>query len=177
MGFIAAAPLAAKVAVGVSAATSVAAARQASAAGKYNQSIQNRNAQIAEQESERLQQQLEFDLTRFDRQYRQLEGETKVSALKSGVELSGSALRILRQNAEEAELQRNIMEYNSKVAQNQKLEEANFARMQGSLARQQGRAAAIGYYAQAGSSLLSLGGPSAQTQQFNMQFPARYGTF
>lgn len=178
MGFIAAAPLAAKVAVGVSAATSIAAARQASAAGKFNQQIQNRNAQIAEQEAERLEQQLEFDLARFDDQFAQLQGETRVSALKSGVELSGSALRILRKNAEEAELQKNVMEYNSKVAQNQKLEEANFARMQGSLARQQGRAAAIRYYGQAGSSLLSLGGgTSAQTQQLNMQFPAQYGTF
>jgi uncharacterized membrane protein required for colicin V production len=36
----------------VSAATSVMAAQQASAIGKYNQSIQNRNAQIAEQEAE-----------------------------------------------------------------------------------------------------------------------------
>ena len=35
----------------VSAAVSVAAARQASAIGKYNQAVQNRNAQVAEQEN------------------------------------------------------------------------------------------------------------------------------
>ena len=158
MGFIAAAPLAAKVAVGVSAATSVAAARQASAAGKYNQSIQNRNAQIAEQESERLQQQLEFDLTRFDRQYRQLEGETKVSALKSGVELSGSSLRILRANAEQAQLDRNVMEYNAKIGQAKKIEQANYFRIQGEVARQQARIAQLQTVTQTGTSLLGMSG-------------------
>lgn len=132
--------------------------QQQGAIGKYNQSIQNRNAQIAEQEAERIEQQLEFDISRFNKQFEQLQAQTKVTALKSGVELSGSALRILRQNAEEAELQRNVMEYNSKVAQNQKIEEANFARMQGSLARQQAKLAQIQTIAKTGTSLLSMSG-------------------
>ena len=41
------------------------------------------------------------------------------------------------------------MEYNSKVGQAKKLEEANFARIQGGIARQQGKAAAIGTLASA----------------------------
>lgn len=165
------------------AAASVAAARQASAAGKYNQAVQNRNAQVAEQEAERLEQQLEFDIARFDQQFQQLQGQTTTATLKSGVELSGSGLRILRYNAEQAEIQKNVMEYNSKVAQSQKLEEANFARMKGVAARQQAKAAEIGYYAQAGQSLLSAsgGGGPQQTQQqrlqLNMQYPADVGTF
>lgn len=142
----------------VSAATSVAAARQASAAGKYNQAIQNRNAQVAEQEAERLEQQLEFDLGRFDQQFAQLQGQTKTAVLFSGADLSGTGLRILASNARQAELQKDIMEYNSKVAQSQKLEEANFARMKGTVARQEARAAEIGYYAQAGSSLMKAYG-------------------
>ena len=142
----------------VSAVTSVAAARQASAAGKYNQAIQNRNAQVKEQEAQALEKQLEFDIAQFDKQFEQLQGQTTTAILKSGAELSGSGLRILRQNAEQAELQKNIMEYNSKVAQNQKLEEANFARMQGQVARNQARAAEIGYYAQAGQSLMKAYG-------------------
>lgn len=142
----------------VSAATSVAAARQASAAGKYNQAIQNRNAQVSEQEAERLEQQLEFDLGRFDQQFAQLQGQTKTAVLFSGADLSGTGLRILASNARQAELQKDIMEYNSKVAQSQKLEEANFARMKGTVARQEARAAEIGYYAQAGSSLMKAYG-------------------
>ena len=48
------------------------------------------------------------------------------------------------------------MDYNSKVAQSRKLEEANFARMSGNLARMEARQAQFGYYAQAGQSLLTM---------------------
>jgi tetrahydromethanopterin S-methyltransferase subunit H len=152
MGFLA------PVAPFISAATSVMAAQQASAVGKYNQAIQNRNAQIAEQEAERIEQQKEFDLARFDQQFAQLQGKTKTAVLTSGVQLSGSGLRILRYNAEQAEIEKDILDYNSKVAESKKLEEANFARMSGDLARQQARAAQFGYYAQAGTSLLKAFG-------------------
>jgi len=123
----------------VTAIASVAAARQASAIGSYNQAIQNRNAQVAEQKAEALKEQTKFDIARFDQQFEQLTGQTKVATLKSGVELSGSALNILRYNAEQAEIQKDIMDYNSKVAQSQAIEQANFARMQGAVAKQQSR--------------------------------------
>ena len=61
-----------------------------------------------------------------------------------------------KRNAEQAELQRDVIEYNGKVAEAKKLEEANFARMSGSIARMQGRQQAIGYLSQAGSSLLTM---------------------
>lgn len=141
----------------ITAGTSVLAARQASATGKYNQAIQNRNAQVAEQEAQALQQKLELDLVRFDQQFQQLQGETNVALAKSGVERSGSALKILRSNAEQAELEKDMIEYNSKIGQARAFEQANFARMQGSLARQEGRAAAIGYYGQAISALVPYG--------------------
>jgi hypothetical protein len=134
----------------------IAAGQAANAAGKYNQAVQNRNAQIAEQESAQIEKQNEFDIARFDQQFQQLEGQTKVASLKSGVDLSGSALRIARYNAEQAELQKDIMTYNSKIAQSQKIEEANFARIQGNIARQQGRQAQLAYFAKAGQSLMTL---------------------
>ena len=144
-------------AAAASAATSLIAGKQASALGKYNQDIQNRNAQVSEQQAEAIEQQNEFDIARFDKQFDQLQAQTKVAVIKSGAEISGSALRILRSNAEQAEIQKDVMEYNSKVAQSQALEQANFARMQGNIARQQGRIAAIGYYGQAISSVAPYG--------------------
>ena len=138
--------------------TSTVAAKQASAAGKYNQDVQNRNAKVAEQESERLEQQKEFDIARFDQQFTQLQGETKTAILTSGAELSGSGLNILRYNAEQSEIEKDILDYNSKVAQAQKMEEANFARMKGQVARNEAKAAEIGYYGQAGTSLLKAFG-------------------
>ena len=138
-----------------SAAVSVAAARQASAAGKYNQAVQNRNAQVAEKEAERLEQVKEFDIARFDKEFTKLQGETKTRILFSGAELSGTGLRILRANAEEAEIEKDLIEYNSKVGQSRAFEQANFARMQGQIARNQARAAEHGYYPQAGESVLT----------------------
>ena len=134
---------------------SIAAAQQASATGKYNQAVQERNATVSEQEAKRLEQQNEFDLARFDQQFSQLQGETKTNVLFSGVELSGSGLRIMKYNAEQAEIEKNILDYNSKVAQSQKLEQANFARMSGQVARMEARSAQLGYYAQAGQSLMT----------------------
>ena len=135
----------------------IAAGKQAAALGKYNQSVQNRNALIKEQEAEAIEKQTEFDLARFDQQFRQVQGQTKVATLKSGVTLEGSALRIARYNIEQSKIQKNVMEYNSKVAQSQKMEDANFARIQGVIARREGKIAQLGYYAKAGESLLRIG--------------------
>ena len=130
--------------------------QQQGAAGKYNQAVANRNAQIAEQEAAQLEKQLEFDIARFDQQFQQLQGQTNVSLAKSGADMSGTSLRVLRYNAEQAEIQKNIMDYNSKVGQAKKMEEANFARIQGTIARQQGKQAQLASFAKAGQSLLAL---------------------
>ena len=145
----------APIASAVTAVTAVAAARQASAAGKYNQAVANRNATIKEQEAEQIEKQKEFDIAKFDQQFTQLQGQTKTRILFSGAELSGSGLRILRQNAEQAEIEKDIIEYNANINKARKFEEANFARMSGQVARNQARSAELGYYAQAGTSLLT----------------------
>ena len=135
---------------------SVAAASSANQIGKFNQDVANRNALVAEQEAAATAKLTQFNIQKFNQSFEKLQSQSKVSALKSGVELSGTALKILQSNAEQAELQRDIIEYNGKVAESKKLEEANFARMSGSIARMQGRQQAIGYLSQAGSSLLTM---------------------
>ena len=135
---------------------SVAAATSANEIGKFNQKVANRNAIIAEQEAAAQAKLTEFNIGKFNQSFEKFQSTTKVATLKSGVELSGTALKILQSNAEQAELQRDIIEYNGKVAEAKKLEEANFARMSGSIARMQGRQQAIGYLSQAGSSLLTM---------------------
>ncbi len=106
-----------------------------------------------------MQKQLEFDLQRFDQQFDKIQGATTTSVLKSGVALEGgTGLRLLRANAVEAQLQKNIMEYNSKVGQAKKMEEANFYRIQGQIARQQARSAQLSTLFSTGTSLLTMGG-------------------
>ena len=48
------------------------------------------------------------------------------------------------------------MEYNTKVAASQAEEKANFAKIQGKLARMEAKQAQIGYVAGAGTSLLRI---------------------
>ena len=132
--------------------------KQQGAAGKYNQAIQNRNAQIAEQEAAQIEKQLEFDLARFDQKFQQLQGQTNVAIAKSGADISGTGLRILRSNAQQAEIEKNIMDYNAKIGQARKFEEANFSRIQGNVARQQAKIAQLGTLTQTGTSLLRMQG-------------------
>ena len=136
----------------------IAAAKQARAAGKYNQAVQERNATVLEQEAAMVEKQNEFDIARFDQQFTQLQGQTKTAILTSGVELSGSGLRILRYNAEQAEIEKDITTYNSKVKESQQLEKANFARMQGQIAKNEAKSVELGYYAKAGQSLMKMYG-------------------
>ncbi len=129
--------------------------------GKYNQGVQNRKAEILEQEAEQIEKQTEFDIAQFDKTFEKIEGETKVNLAKSGVvQGSGTAYRIQMQNAREAELQRNIIEYNSKVAANKKMESAKFARISGQLAYEQAQLARINTVASVGTSLLTMSNSS-----------------
>lgn len=48
------------------------------------------------------------------------------------------------------------MEYNAKIGQARKFEEANFARISGNIARQQARMAQVGTLLQTGTSLLTM---------------------
>ena len=145
---------AAMVAVG---ALGVAQYQQQGALGKYNQAVQNRNAQVAEQEAQLIQQQAEFDVASFDKKFRQFEGETKVSFAKSGVvKGSGSAYRIEEANSIEAQLQKNVIKYNENVNSARRMEEANFARIKGQVARQQERLEQIGTVSRVGATLLTM---------------------
>ena len=128
---------------------SVVQAKNQNAPGKFNQQVYNRNAQIAELEREQLEKQNEVDLQIFQQKFDKLQSETKTKILTSGVELSGSGLRVLHNNDIQAQVEKNRITYNSKVAQQSKFNEANFARIQGGVARQTGKAAAIGTLASA----------------------------
>ena len=142
----------------ISAGTAIIAGEQASANGKFNQSVANRNALIKEQEAEAIQSKKELDLAKFDERFKQFQGETITKISTSGAELSGSGLRILRRNAEQAELEKEMIDYNAEIGKSRAYEEANFARIKGDIAQQQARSAAIGYYSQAGQSLLTTFG-------------------
>jgi hypothetical protein len=127
------------------------------AAGKYNQAVANRNAAVLEGQADQIEAKAEFDIAQFQKNFRKIEGETTVALAKSGVELgTGTAYNIELSNAYEAKLQENLIKYNSQVAASNKMEEANFARIQGTIARNNAKMAQISTVAQTGSSLFSM---------------------
>jgi hypothetical protein len=73
-----------------------------------------------------------------------------------------------------------IAEQEAAMVEKQLEFEANFARIQGQLARQQGKQAQLAYFAKAGQSLMAMSGGAGggtNTAQLNMAYPAQYGTF
>ena len=137
-------------------------AKQQKALGKYNQQVSERNAQIAEQEANQIGQQAEFDIARFDQKFRQAEGAVAVAVAKSGaVAGSGTAARIAESNALEAQMERKITRYNADMGAAKKIEEAQFSRIQGQMARAEARIANIQTAAKAGSSLLQIYAPNS----------------
>lgn len=125
--------------------------------GKFNEAVNNRNAKVLEAEADQIEKKTEFDIARFDESYQKLVGQAEVSFAKSGV-VAGqdTAYRIAAANAREKYMQENIMRYNSQVAQAKKIEQANFARINAQMAREQARMAQYQTIASTGTSLLNM---------------------
>lgn len=131
--------------------------QQQGAIGKYNQAVAERSAKVLENQAEAIEKKKEFDIAQFEKNFRKVEGQTKVALAKSGVVSgSGTAYRIQMANAMEAELQKQLIAYNAKVQADKKLEEAKFAIIKGNIAKQQARLAQINTLTSVGTSLLTM---------------------
>ena len=125
--------------------------------GKFNQRVNDRNALILEGQADQIEAKAEFDIAQFRKNFTKVEGETKVALAKSGVQIgSGSAYNIELSNVFEAQLQEQLISYNAKVAAANKMEEANFARIRGTMARNESKLAQISTVAQTGSNIYSM---------------------
>ena len=142
--------------------TSLIQIKQQKALAKYNQRVADRNATIAEQEAGQIDKQADFDIARFDQRFRQSVGTVEVALAKSGVDItSGSGARVTEANALEAEMEKKITRYNADVGIAKKMEQAQFSRIQGQVARREARIANIQTAAKAGSSLLQIYAPNS----------------
>ena len=132
--------------------------QQQGAYGKFNESVNDRNAKVKEQEAKIIDDKLALDLSTFDKEFRKLEGTTIVQTAKSGVTQGGTAMRIRIANLEEAELEKEKIKYNAEIGKSRAFEEANFARIKGDVARQEARIAQLGTISSTGTSLLTMMG-------------------
>jgi len=136
--------------------------QQQGAIGKYNQAANERTGKVLDNQAIQIEQKAEFDVAQFGKTYEKVKGETRVALAKSGVQTgTGSAYNIALANALEKRLQENLIYYNSKIAADNKREEANFARIKGQIARQESKLAQLKTVASAGTSLITMNKGSA----------------
>ena len=131
--------------------------KQQGALGKYNQAANERTGKVLDNQATQIEEKAEFDVAQFGKTYEKVKGETRVALAKSGVQVgTGSAYNIALANALEKRLQEQLIYYNSKIAADNKREEANFARIKGQIARQESKLAQLRTVAQTGSTLISM---------------------
>tara|TARA_R110002020_G_scaffold71209_1_gene184176 strand:- start:2447 stop:2929 length:483 start_codon:yes stop_codon:yes gene_type:complete len=123
---------------------------------RYNASINERNAKVAEQEGEQLVYQTEIDLLGFEKRFENLQAATQQSFRYNGwIADSGTALKVAMANANEADEEIATQRYNAQVGKQQKTESALEQRMQANLNNMYASSARKAGFFKAGSSLLS----------------------
>ena len=132
------------------------AGKAAQGAANYNAKITEDNKKIKDMEAERIMSvHNDYNLPKFDKTVEEIQGTTRVSYLKSGVTLSGTANEALYANALELETDRDIMQYNAETARDTKINEGLMLQAEANLERWRGKVAKKASYYAAGSSLLS----------------------
>ena len=132
------------------------AGKAAQEAANYNAKITENNKKIKDMEAERIMSvHNDYNLPKFDKTVEEIQGTTRVSYLKSGVTLSGTANEALYANALELETDRDIMQYNAETARDTKINEGIMLQAEANLERWRGKVAKKASYYAAGSSLLS----------------------
>ena len=126
------------------------------AAANYNAKIQERNAQIKEQEAKQIMSvHNEYSLPKFDKTVEQIQGKTRVAYLSSGATQSGTVLDALYEQELELQTDRDIMDFNAENARDTAENEAIQLRADADLSRWRGKVAKKASYYAAGQSLLS----------------------
>ena len=132
--------------------------QQQGAYGKFNEAKNNRDAQVAEQKTQILDDKLTLDLSTFEKKLRELKGSVIVNTAKSGVTQGGSAANVRLSNLYEAELEKDKMRYDTEIGKARAFEDANFSSIKGQMARQEARIAQLRTATGTGTSLLQMKG-------------------
>ena len=132
------------------------AGKAAQQAANYNAKIAENNKKIKDMEAKQIMSvHNDFNLPKFDKTVEEIQGTTRVSYLKSGVTLTGTANEALYANALELETDRDIMQYNAENARDTKINEGIMLQAEANLERWRGKVAKKASYYAAGNSLLN----------------------
>ena len=143
---------------GVSAVGSLLGGQAAMAAGSYQQSIAERNANVYEDKADQAIKIGERNVKTFNKAFNKVLSSTESAYIGSGVRLSGTPLEILEHNLAEAEIERMNIMYDAKVQNYDFKEQAVMARMQGEIAMFQARSQRTASYLNAAGTLVNVYG-------------------
>lgn len=135
----------------VAAAGAVMTAVSAVQSGQAQKKASDYNAQVAENDAIARKQSAAFEETRLRERQRQAMGMARANAAASGNTMEGSALDLMAQSAQNAELDALAILYSGQVGANASRSQAAADRLQGGMAQTAG-------YMQAGTTLLTTTG-------------------
>ena len=151
-------PVVMAIGAGVSAVGSLLGGQAAMAAGSYQQSIAERNANVYEDKADQAIKIGERNVKTFNKAFNKVLSSTESAYIGSGVRLSGTPLEILEHNLAEAEIERMNIMYDAKVQNYDFKEQAVMARMQGEVAMFQARSQRTASYLNAAGTLVNVYG-------------------
>ena len=140
----------------LSAASSIAAGRQQKAAYDYNAQIDERNALAKEIQAEVYKRNQDLQIQKFRQDFRRLNDATSQAFRKNGfVATGGTPLLVALENAQNADEEIAIKEYNASVGEQQIKESAVNDRLSANLNRMYGQAAKKSGMIGAGNTIMS----------------------
>jgi len=142
------------VAAGVSAAGSLLAGQAAMAAGRYQQTLAERNAAMYEMKADQAYTIGQNNVRRFEKDFDKIQASTEISYLKSGAKMTGTPLNVLAENLTQAEIEISNIEYDASVQSYDFNQQAVMSRMQGELAMFQARQQRMASFINAAGSLV-----------------------
>ena len=149
---------------------SVLGGRAAEQEGQFNRQIEQRNAEKLRQDAETAIKLGNRDVKIFERKFANLQAQTEMAFLKSGVRLEGTALEVLENNCALAELEKETIRYNAKVESADKAELSVISEMEGEAAYARGKNKKKSSYLQAGNTLLGGGTQAADAKSSGSKY-------
>jgi len=139
--------------------------RAQAAANDYNADINERNAQVAEQQIQQLQLREDEKIVKFREDYKKFSDAQSQAFRHNGwIASSGTPLKVALASAAEAEEEISTRKYNAKLGVQSLNESALEQRMSGNLQRMYASSAKRAGITSAGTSLLGGAGNAAQIQ-------------
>jgi len=137
------------------------------AAYNFNADINERNAQVAEQQADQLVRREEQKIVDFQKDFRKFsDAQSQAFRYNGWIASEGTPLKVALASAQEAEEEIATRRYNAKVSAGQLEENATQERMQADLNRMYGKSASRAGKVDAGTSLLGAAADVARIRMF-----------